>query len=816
MEVGMYKTVNVAIEKSTFHFDHLYTYYLPIEMVEVARVGCRVSVPFGKGNQKRQGIILEMGEVASREQLKPILCLTDPIPLLNNEMLSLLVYLKKNTFCSYFDALKVLLPPGIAFHMNHQYLLLPDYDKTLLFSETQTLIIAHLALKSVSVPEKKLCETFSLDPKSKELKQLVEWNVIAKNTAVKRKIQDEKITMVRVTGIPPAKKATPKQQLILNFLMENGDCSIKEICYKLAITKAVLSTMQKNNILEFYEQDGYRNPYANKQIIIDTTKPTLSASQTLAYQQLHALLHQKKSETALLYGVTGSGKTQIFLSLIEDVIAKGKTAIVLVPEIALTPQTIHSFHCRFGEKIAVIHSGLSGGNRTDEWKRIKDGLVDIVVGTRSAIFAPLENIGIIVIDEEQEHTYKSEQSPRFHAKNIALIRAKTHNALVVLASATPSVESYYLAQKGKYHLVKLTERFTGSVLPIVSIVDMKNQQYSDTSNLSDTLIDEMHLNLQRKEQTILLLNRRGHSTLTKCSSCGEVAICPNCSVSLTYHSANHQIICHYCGYSQNTLTNCQHCNSEYIRFSGTGTQRIEEELTTLFPTARILRMDMDTTLARFSHEKAFGKFALGEYDIMIGTQMVAKGLNFPNVTLVGVLAIDQTLYSQDFRNNEKTFSLLTQVVGRSGRGDKLGRAFIQTYTPENRTIELACTQQYEAFFEDEISFRKINLYPPFCDIIGVSFVSQSESTAKKAAAYFTQILIEEAKLNFSDIPLRLLGPSQSSIFKIAGKYRYKLILKSKKNQRLRRFLTAVLTKFTKEKQFCTTTISIDTHYNDQF
>lgn len=812
----MYKTANIAIEKSTFHFDHLYTYYLPIEMVDVAKVGCRVTVPFGRGNQKRQGIILQMGEVSSREQLKPILSLTDPIPLLNKEMLSLLVYLKKNTFCSYFDALKVLLPPGIAFHINHQYLLLPDYDKTLPLNEIQTLIVAYLQLKSVSISEKKLCEDFNLDTKCKELNQLVDWNVISKNISVKRKIQDEKIAMVRLTGILSAKKPTPKQQLILNFLSENGDCSIKEICYKLAITKAVLSTMLKNNMLEFYEQDGYRNPYAHKQITIDPNKPTLSPNQIQAYEQLRSLLHGEKLETALLFGVTGSGKTQIFLNLIEDVIAKGKTAIVLVPEIALTPQTIHSFHCRFGEKIAVIHSALSGSNRTDEWKRIKDGLVDIVVGTRSAIFAPLENIGIIVLDEEQEHTYKSEQSPRFHAKNIAMIRAKTHNALVVLASATPSVESYYLAQKGKYHLVKLTERFTGSVLPMVNIVDMKEQKYTDTSNLSDTLIDEMHLNLQNKEQTILLLNRRGHSTVTKCSSCGEVAVCPNCSVSLTYHSANNQIICHYCGYFQDTLTNCQHCNSEYIRFSGTGTQRIEEELTTLFPTARILRMDMDTTLARFSHEKLFNKFALGEYDIMIGTQMVAKGLNFPNVTLVGVLAIDQTLYSQDFRNNEKTFSLLTQVVGRSGRGNKLGRAFIQTYTPENQTIALACTQQYEAFFSEEISFRKINLYPPFCDIIGVSFISQSESTAKKAATYFTQILIEEAKLNFLDIPLRLLGPSQSSIFKIAGKYRYKLILKSKKNHCLRDFLTAVLTKFTSEKQFHTTIISIDTHYDDQF
>jgi len=802
----------IAVEKTTLQFDKPFSYIVPDELAEKVKCGCRVMVPFGGGNRTRQGIVLKLANEEADQKLKKILSLTDEKPILNKEMLMLLSYLKKYTFCTYFDALRVLIPSGISMNINTAYRLCAgaEYDRCDLTASQQA-IVDYLYGRRGAVDEQKLFGVLGINKENADIKKLCELGIIEKNELVKRKVLDEKITMVRLCGEfdENAVKLTAKQKKAAALLQEHGSMSLKELCYFTPATKAVADRLKAAGIVEYYEREVYRNPYSGKAAKSNEPETVLNDEQTEAYNALKSICGTNKAETALLYGVTGSGKTQVFLKLVDYVVSQGKSVIVMVPEISLTPQTIDSFHRRFGSGVAVLHSGLSMSERLDEWKRIRNGEANIVVGTRSAVFAPLENIGLIVIDEEQEHTYKSENAPRFHARDVAKIRCMRHNCLLLLASATPSIESYYAAKSGKIRLVTLKSRYTQSKLPDVYLVDMKNQ----TGAISQTLIDELYLNLQKGEQSILLLNRRGYHTIVKCSSCGEVATCPNCSVALTYHSANSQLMCHQCGYSQDIIKACAKCGSELVRYSGAGTQKIEEELNTIFPDARVLRMDMDTTMSRFSHEKHFGDFAAGKYDIMIGTQMIAKGLNFPKVTLVGVLSADQSLYADDFRSFEKSFSLLTQVVGRCGRGELAGRAYIQTFSPENQIIELAASQRYDDYFKEEISFRRLNTYPPFCDIVGVGFSGINPQNVKKASQRFSKILIDIAKSEYADIPLRLLGPSEGAVFKAAGKYRYKLIIKCKKNEKLCSLLWQCLYNFYGDKQNNGITAYVDINYD---
>ena len=493
-------------------------------------------------------------------------------------------------------------------------------------------------------------------------------------------------------------------------------------------------------------------------------------------------------KTALLYGVTGSGKTKVFLKLVDCAVAENKGVIVMVPEISLTPQLLSVFSSRYGDKIALFHSSLSLGQRMDEWKRIKEGKALIALGTRSAVFAPMENLGLVIMDEEQEHTYKSEQSPRFHARDVSAFRVKQSGGLLVLASATPAVETFTKAKSGKISMFTLKNRYGNAVLPEVQTVDMtKEIKDGNKSIVSRELYNAVCETLDNGNQAILLLNRRGHNTYISCPSCGNVATCPNCSISLTYHSANNRMMCHYCGYSEPVSEKCPECGGEHIKFSGVGTQRAEEELETLFPNARILRLDADSTMAKDSYANYLKDFGEGKYDILLGTQMVAKGLDFPNVTLVGVLGADNAMFSEDFRSFERTFSLLTQVVGRAGRGETAGKAIIQTADPNSDLIAKAQNQDYDSFYEDEILSRKLRIFPPYCDICVVSVRSVSRENAEKSI----NLIFEEFKKELTKndgVKVIILGPGPASIPRVNNRYRYRMIIKCKNNKEFRKIL----------------------------
>jgi primosomal protein N' (replication factor Y) len=605
-------------------------------------------------------------------------------------------------------------------------------------------------------------------------------------------------------------KLTKKQRDVCDLLLDVGTAGVSEVCEFCSVGISVLKNLEKNGVVEFYQKEVFRNPYeinapAKKEPI------NLSALQNKAYETYSSML--QKGGTGLLYGVTGSGKTQVYLKLIDDALVLNKGVILMVPEIALTPQTLEIFHKRYGNQVAVFHSGLSLGERNDEYKRVQRGLANIVIGTRSAVFAPIQNLGLIVMDEEQEHTYKSERTPRYNAKDVARFRAKYNSALFLMGSATPSIETYSQAISGKFVLCELGERFGDTPLPEVICVDMKREmRLGNKTPISETLKELIKSNIENKKQTILLINRRGYNTFIACNKCGHIVTCPNCSISLTYHSYNNRLMCHYCGYSKRLDNICPECGSDSVRYSGYGTQRIEDELELLFPEAKILRMDADTTSAKFSHQRILDSFKNEEYDILIGTQMVAKGLDFENVTLVGVVNADNSLYDENYNASEKSFDLITQVVGRAGRRSERGRAVIQTVNPYNQTVEFACDQDYKGFYESEIELRRHLIYPPFCDIICAFFVGEDENTvALSAKAFFEELL----KLNEEyKEKIIVLGPTQAKISKINNNYRYRLAIKCKNSSSIRRMITQTLKNFSKIKEFKEVGISIDINPNE--
>lgn len=612
------------------------------------------------------------------------------------------------------------------------------------------------------------------------------------------------LTVSRGEELP---RLTPKQQSVADLLLDIGSATVEEIKTLCGVGDGVLKNMEKCGVLRFFKKEKYRNPYADLPAAPKAAEIELSAEQTKAYNTLSAML-DGDGGSALLYGVTGSGKTQVYMRLIDRALQQGKDTIVLVPEIGLTPQVLGLFHQRYGRQVAVLHSGLSIGERNDEYRRADRGEAKIVLGTRSAVFAPLHTLGLIIMDEEQELTYKSERTPRYHARDIARYRAGESGALFVMASATPSIESYAAAKAGKYTLCSLEHRFGNAALPQVCTVDMKGELHAGhRSPLSRTLQKQIQSNLDAGKQTILLMNRRGYNTFIACNDCGHVITCPNCSISLTYHSYSNRLMCHYCGYSKPLDNTCPECGSHAVRYSGFGTQRIEDELQALFPAARILRMDADTTAGKFSHQKLFDAFAAHEYDILVGTQMVAKGLDFDDVTLVGVVNADNALYDENYLSHERAFDLITQVVGRSGRRDATGTAVIQTIDPCNPVIDLAARQDYPAFFETEYALRRILTYPPFCDIYGVFFVSEDEYAAALAAKAFFDTLVLENKEQQQK--LIVLGPSPARISKISNTYRYRLAIKCKNSKSVRNLLMQVLKATVKMKELRKVQISID-------
>ena len=736
----------VAVEDSVLQIDKLFEYLIPLDMLPTAQKGCRVLVPFGWGHQKRQGVILEISDTCdyALEKVKPLFQVLDEAPLFTEEMLELALWLRENTFCTYFDACKALLPAGARF--------------------------------------------------------------VFRDDTVKRNSGDKTVKMIRLNPEASLQSLTPKQQTVTDFLAEAQSVSVKEAIYYTGVTTAVVTALEKKGVVESFETEVYRNPYKEVDHTGIHDEILLSESQQKAYEELAALHENTEPKAALLYGVTGSGKTSVFMKLIDKAVAQGQNVITMVPEIALTPQMLNRFHTRYGKRVAVLHSALSVGERLDEWKRIKSGEATIAIGTRSAVFAPFETIGLIIIDEEQEHTYKSENAPRFHARDVAKFRCAYHKGLLLLSSATPAVESYYYALTGKYHLSHLPDRYGKAQMPEITVVDMCREGHEIYSN---QLIEELSTCFDQKKQAILLLNRRGHNTHITCRSCKTVLKCPHCSISLTYHSANRRLMCHYCGYSEIFEQKCSECGQETIRHAGLGTQRAEEELKEFFPKARILRLDADTTQSRSAFDTKIRQFEKGDFDVLLGTQMVAKGLDFPNVTLVGVLCADQALYADDFRSFEKAFSLLTQVCGRSGRSDCAGKALIQTYTPDNEILLHAGAQDYDKFYKSEITARKMLLYPPYTDLCVFGFTGENQDKVQQAAEDFSVLLQQQLTENYKELPLRILRPSPATVPKVSDRYRYKLIVKCKNIKKTRTLFREVCLLFAKNNAYKGVTAFLD-------
>lgn len=814
--LGDFKTAKVALSNTSNSYDTEYTYSVSKELESAVNAGCRVLVPFGRGNRKRVGFVTR---IYFKEQhdpaLKPILSVIDAAPILNEEMLKIVFWLKENTFCTFSEAFNSVIPKGLGINFNRSYALSGQLPTEPLNLIEQELFDALSALNGKGKKAIASLLDISVNPQNREaIEGLALKGVLSEVNEFKRNVGDETIKMVRLSKKYLSgeihSKLTPKQSKIVETLEECETASIKEICYLCDVASSTVKNLCNSEVLSSYDFEVLRSPLKPQDELQSTDDIVLSPSQNDVFEGIRKLIEQNKAGGALLHGVTGSGKTSVFIKLIDYTLKIGKQAILLVPEISLTPQTVGKFHSLFGETVAVIHSSLSLGQRVDEYKRIKSGKARIIIGTRSAIFSPCENLGLIIMDEEGEHTYKSEASPRYHARDVAIQRCGFHNALLLMASATPSIDSYFYAKANRYKLFELNERYSNALLPDVVIVDMQQEALDgNTGIFSRELSRKITENIEKKEQTILLLNRRGFHTYISCLDCREPLACPNCSIPLTYHKPNGLLMCHYCGYSRPLENSCQKCGGTHLRPTGVGTQKLEAEIENLFPQARILRMDADTTYSRYSYEKNFTDFADGKYDIMAGTQMIAKGLDFPNVTLVGVLSLDKALFTGDFRSYERTFSLITQVVGRSGRGDKKGTAFIQTFVPEHYVLNLAAKQDYKGFFEEEIALRRVLVYPPFCDICVIGFSSLVDVEAKTASQEFINLMREEISLQNLKIPLRVLGPSKCTLGKINNKFRYRIIIKCKNSPQLRGLISKLLIKAMRHKSFSNTAVYAD-------
>lgn len=809
--MGLLTVAKVAVEKTAYSFDMLFDYSVPDYLCSEVLPGKRVLVPFGNSTKKRIGIVfgVEYG-VTPEKGLKSIHSVIDDEPLLTREMLKSANFIHDRYFCTYYDACKQFLPIGLSMSVTVLYAVNPQFNKTIL-GETETEIYEFLKSKRNFTKSDTIISACRLKNSSSLLEKMVSEGVLLKNIETQRKINDATVKMAELTVPPESNEInnlTKKQKEIVKILSEVGTASVKELCYFTGFSAAVVLALENKGILKIYDDEYFRSPYDD----VEDGKMNdivLSDEQESAFNGLLSLYYDNSPRGALLYGVTGSGKTSVYLKLIDEVLKSDKGIIVMIPEISLTPQMVSLFYERYGKKVAIFHSALSMGQRLDEWKRIKRGEAQIAIGTRSAVFAPFERIGLIIIDEEQEHTYKSEMTPRYHAREVASYRIGCHNGLLVLSSATPSIDSYTKAQNGSYSLFKLKNRYGSAVLPDVHIIDTTYKSDMVLENISKHLADEIKSNFNNKKQTILLLNRRGYNTYAHCTECGTVLTCPNCSISLTYHIKNGRLMCHYCGYSVPFSDKCNNCNNNSVVFSGTGTQKLEEELKLIVPDAKILRMDTDTTTSRFSYEKNFNSFGKGEYDILIGTQMVAKGLDFPNVTLVGVLSVDQMLYNDDFKSGERAFDLITQVVGRSGRGESPGKAYIQTAFPDSEIINMAKEQDYDSFYNVEIPIRKSMIYPPFCDLCVIGFSSDKEFSVNGAASSFLNLLKLLHSKKYADEKIIVLGPVTPRISKVGGKFRNRIIIKCKNTKKFRNMISELLKEFSTDNRFDNVTVYAD-------
>lgn len=788
----------IALQAATYAIDKPYDYQVPLELLDTLRPGMRVIVPFGAGNRRTEGIVLALeGGYPDDPRRKSILTVLDEEPVLDGEALRLALWMRERWFCTVYDAARAMLPAGLYFSLQNRWKLAPGVDREAAYaaagrSEHARRIVELLFVSGREADVAQIKEAFGTKDPNPALKLLRDKGILTLETSASRGVGDKK-ELVASLAIPPEeamalvtprRRSAPLRYAVTELLCAIGSASAKELCYFTGAANATLRSLEKSGILRLEHREVFRR--VTVEAGERAAPPVLNAEQQAAFEGLDALAAAGRPAAALLYGVTGSGKTQVYLRLIYEALARGRTAMVLVPEIALTPQLLRIFASHFGDDIAVLHSSLRAGERYDEWKRVRSGQARVVIGTRSAVFAPLRNLGLLILDEEQESTYKSENVPKYHARDVAKYRCAQNDALLVLGSATPSVESMYHAKRGDYRLFTLRRRYNEQALPEVLIADMKKElRAGNGTSLSGPLRAGLAAAMEAGEQSILFLNRRGASRMVTCGECGEVPTCPRCSVHLTYHSANGRLMCHYCGHSEPLPDACPSCGGA-LNFLGYGTQKVEEELHAAFPGREILRMDTDTVSATQSHEKLLSRFEKERIPVLVGTQMVAKGLDFENVTLVGVISADLSLYVDDYRAGERTFSLLTQVVGRAGRGAKQGRAVIQTFTPENDVIRCAARQDYDSFYEQEIELRRMRLCPPFRELFVLTASGPLESAVLRTCMRLRRSLEGWlAQPPFRDWELTVLGPAPASVAKINDRYRYRLTLAAQNTKEIR-------------------------------
>lgn len=794
--------------------DKAFDYLIPEELEEEICIGSRVIVPFSSGNVEMEGFCIGLSDESKTKKLKSIIKLANDTNAFDETMLETIEWMREHYLSSYLDLIHAVVPSGTAVK-NTEWIILEKMTEER--SQIRQKIVEYLADNGGGMESAMLYGMFEGDIKA-QIRDMVKKGTLSKEYRQSQSVSDKKIRAVKlaVSAETAQKEAdrlskkAPVQSRMLSILKDCDFIALADLKRFSQGTYNASATLHKKGLIEFFDMTVERNPFAGKHIE-KTSDLVPTEEQKIAIDAVTSAVKSGKHTTYLLHGVTGSGKTEVFMQTIENALNLGKSALVLVPEISLTPQMVSRFLSRFGNRVAVFHSGLSMGERYDQWKRIKDGAADIVIGARSAVFAPLNNIGIIIVDEEHSDTYKSEMSPRYQAKEVAQFRAEQYGAAVVFASATPSVESSHKVRTGKYKLLTMKRRYNLNKMPEISIVDMRNElSNGNKSMFSKQLYTEIMKNLENGEQTILFLNRRGFSTFVSCRSCGYAAECPNCNISLTYHKFENNLKCHYCGYTTPNYTRCPQCGSPYIRYFGGGTQRVEEEISKLFPDAKTIRMDVDTTERKEAHEKILEQFEKEKIDILIGTQMVAKGLDFENVTLVGVISADTMLHINDFRSAERTFAMLEQVSGRAGRGEKSGRAVIQTYSPENEAVALVKTHDYTAFYNKEITERRLMWYPPFSKIICVQFQGVSQTLVPQTAKFFLKQLGE---LSLLEQKIQILGPVPSSVSRIKNKYRWQLIIKCEEDDELNKILKKAETACRQNKNYQAISIIIDKNPN---
>ena len=797
--------VKVAVSAAPYSIDKPYSYLVPESLAAAAVPGVRVMVPFGRGNKESEGLILARVQEPKLPGSKAIRQILDSEPVLDKAGIDLALWMRGRYFCTVFEAVKTILPAGLWYGLREIWSLAmePETARSAAVGIPGAWQVLDLLEKQGGKADIRVLRDALGDGAEKPLKAMKKAEILTCETDAKRKIADKSHRMVELAVntedayalTEPKRRSAPARYEVVNFLATAGRTPAAEVSYYTGASARTLKTMEKAGLIAFSEEEELRVPS------LDDVEPgpeiVLNEEQQRAFEEILGRVQAAKPSVTLLHGVTGSGKTQVYLRLVQETLALGKTAMVLVPEIVLTPQMMRKFSSYFGSRVAMLHSSLKMTERYDQWKRIRRGEVDVVLGTRSALFAPLKNLGLIIMDEEQEGSYQSENVPRYDAREVAKYLCVREKAALVFGSATPTVETAWAAEQGSYQKALLRRRYNENALPEVLIADLRQEILNGNPGLISTpLRQELEKNLAAGEQSILFLNRRGSSRMLLCGECGYVPQCPRCSSAMTYHSANGRLMCHYCGHSEPAADTCPECGG-WMKHVGAGTQKVEEELRELFPEAGILRMDADTTAG--GHEEILQTFERERVPILLGTQMVAKGLDFENVTLVGVLSADISLYVDNYRAAERTFSLLTQVVGRAGRGGKTGRAVIQTYTPGNDVIRCAARQDYDAFYESEIRMRRLRRYPPFADLFTVTVSGTEEGRVLRAAVSVRETLRQLCRRpELAAGEPEVLGPAPAPVVKVNNRFRYRCTLVGKNDKATREMLAWLQKDFAKD------------------